>query len=238
MTYEQVLASSAALLNDQERQVYTDAVLLAYLNIALAELQEMFELNNIPSTNEESTKIDVPIGQSTIGFPPAIPVVGTAYLPSNLTEIRRLYCSSDGQNNWIGPVTKQEFITGDILPGGSNNTFFNTWSWEDQEIRVIASITPLDIKLDYIKTLFPIPMVIGDIDDDLTILNSASFLQYRVAGLASDFIEENESRADKHNTFALASLDRSLGISVKSKQSIVSRRRPFRASFKRRGILI
>ena len=50
MTYAQVLTNSAALLNDQDRATYTDAVLLAYLNMTLAELEELFELNNIPVT--------------------------------------------------------------------------------------------------------------------------------------------------------------------------------------------
>lgn len=228
-TWAEILSGSAAALNDQNRAIYTNTVLLPYLNIALAELQEVFELNNIPVTNKTSATINVPAGTTSIGF------TTTPALPADLVEIQELFESQEGQNAWI-PVAKRNYLTPYYL-GSTQITMFGVWAWMEQAIKVNAAIVDIDLKLDYIKFLFE-PVVIGDINDDNTIINTDTFFIYRVAGLAAEFIGENKTRADTLNAFGVASLDRSLGISVKGQQSIPIRRRPFRAQFKRRRTMI
>lgn len=228
-TWTSIFTRSAALLNDQERATYTDTVLLPYLNIALPELQEIFELNNIPVTNETSATIPVPSATSVISFT-SVPA-----LPTNLVEIQRLFESQTGQNLWF-PVTKREFLTADIL-GSVPLTMFGVWAWIDQEIHVRSAVNPIDLKLDYIKSLFT-ELTLGGLGVQNTILNTDSFFLNRVAALASEFIDENLIRADKLNGFAVMGLDRSLGISVKGKQAIAVRRQPFRAAYKRRRTMI
>lgn len=235
MTWSQLLAKSAALLNDFDQSVYTNAVQLAYLNIARDEIQEVFELNNIPVTNEESAILTISAGDFVVGFEPAIPVPGTPYLPSDLIEIQQLWESQEGQNAWI-PVDKQEFMTATIPGGAVENSFFGFWAWMDQEIRLHPANQDNDLKIDYIKSLF-VDLAIGDVGDDINILNVSTTLMYRVAGLCAQFIMENMERANSLNAFASTALDRSLGISTKGKQSIVFRRRPFRASWKSRGVI-
>jgi hypothetical protein len=230
MTNNELLNNVRALMNDQAGQKFTNTVLLAYYNMARMELQELFEQNEIPVNNETSAKLDVPAGTSKISFSGTTPV-----LPSDLVEIQELWCSQDGQDSWVR-VAKREFLTQDTLPSGTQLQFFNVWAWMGQSIHLLSSINPLDIKIDYVRFLFS-PLVIGDIDEDIVIINSESFLQFRTAGLASEFIDENTERADKQNGFALMALDRVLGINTKGAQSIVTRRRPFRASYKRRGII-
>jgi hypothetical protein len=234
MTYAEDMAASAALLNDQQRQTFTDAVLLAYLNIARNELQEIFELNNIPVTKETSAVITVPAGTTVIEIEPdPIVIIGTPYYPPDLIEIERLWESPTGQNSWY-PVTKRDYL----IQSEINNlvSVFGEWAWMDQEIRILASGAIIDLKIDYIKSLF-LPLAIGDIAESNIILNTDTFLQYRVAGLASEFIDENGARAQALNSYGLMALDRSLGISTKGRQSIVTRRRPFRSSYKNRSIL-
>lgn len=232
MTYEDVLNNVRGLLNDQSNGTYTDAVLLVYLNMALRELQELFELNNVPVTNETSAVIDVPAGEDVIAFSATLP---SPSLPSNLIEIQKVWCSQDGQENWV-PVTKKEYLTQDELSNGTELSFFDVYAWMGQEIRLLASNTDLDVKIDYIRYLFP-TLTEGDLGDDLTVLNSMSFLQFRAGSLAADFIAENEERANKLNGFAVLALDRVLGISAKGKQNIQTRRRPFRFGFKRRQVI-
>lgn len=231
MTYADVLTNVRGLMNDQSNGTYTDDVLLVYLNMALRELQELFEQNNVPVTNETSAVIDVPEGESVIAFAATAP---SPSLPEDLIEIQAVWCSQDGQENWV-PVTKKEYLTQDELASGTALSFFNVYAWMDQEIRLLAADTDLDIKIDYIKSLFP---VIDDVTDDLTIINSMSFLQFRTGALAADFIAEDEARADKLNGYAVLALDRVLGISAKGKQNIQTRRRPFRFGFKRRQVIV
>lgn len=227
-TWTSILARSAALLNDQDRATYTDTVLLPYLNTALSELQEIFELNDIPSTHETSDTIAVPSSTSAIGFSTVPP------LPSDLIEIKELWESPTDQGLWTR-VVKREFLTG-YIPGTTEVAIFGVWAWIDQEIRLLAANTPIDLKLDYIKNLFA-ELILSELGDQNIILNTETFFQYRTAGLAAEFIEENDIRADRLNTYGASSLNRSLGISVKAAQQIAVRRRPFRAAYKRRRVL-
>lgn len=231
MTYTEDLAASAALLNDQNRAVYTNTVLLAYLNIARNELQEIFELNNIPVTKETSAIITVPAGDTVVAFAATPPAVS---LPDDLIEIEKLWESATGQNTWRG-LTKKDYLTQSFQSTPVSN--FNEWAWIDQEIRILEANADIDLKIDYIKSLF-LSLAIGDIADSNPILNTDTFLQYRTAGIAAEFIDENVSRAGALNSYGLMALERSLGISTKGRQSIVTRRRPFRSSYKRRGILV
>lgn len=229
-TWTSLLSRTASVvMNDGDRAAYTDAVLLPHLNTCLSELQELFELNNIPVTNDESATIVVPANTSEIGFS-TVPA-----LPSDLVEIQQLFESQTGQNSWI-PVTKKEYLTASIL-GAVPISMFGIWVWEEQAIKVRPAVNPIDIRMNYIKTIF-IELTIGMLGNQNTVLNTDSFITYRVGGLAAEFIEENFSRADKANAYAISGLERSLGISIKGKQSIAVRRRPFRAAFKRRRTMI
>ena len=229
MTYEKILELSAALLNDVARDAYTNTVMLPYLNIARMDLEEIFELNSIPVTSETSAVIELPIGTTAVGFGTNPP------LPANLIEIQELYESQSGLNNFFR-VDKKDYIT-DYILGNTELSWFRVWSWQDQEIRLPSLIVAQDIKIDYIKSLFT-PLVLSEIGLENSIKNTASFFQYRVAALCSEFIDENTERADSLNNNANSALERSLGISVKGMQTISYRRRPFRAGYKARRIVV
>lgn len=233
MTYDTILGLSASLLNDQSRDVYTNAVQLPYLNIARMELEEIFELNNIPVTNETSGIIEVPQGQDHIGF--EAHVVDGPVLPSDLVEIQQLFESYSGQNNFI-PMTRKETLT-PFQPGSDIEvSYFRIWMWQDQEIVVPVAVNDIDIKINYIKKLFTF-LIEEDLADENNIINTSTFFFQHVAGLCARFIDHDDARADSLDGMSANSLQRSLGISIKGKQPIMTRRRPFRASFKiRRNI--
>jgi hypothetical protein len=224
MTWAEIMLRAAVINNDSAQGLFTNAALLPYLNISLSELEEIFELNNIPSTNETSATIAVPAATTVIGFS-TIPA-----LPADLIEIQQLFESPTGQNIWI-PMTKRNYLT-PSLPGVTPVSVFGVWAWMEQEIRVPSAVTAIDLKIDYIRSLFA-EIVIGGINAQNTILNSDTFLYFRIAGLSAEFIGENPTRAASCNANAEGAISRSLGISVKGQQSIQIRRRPFRAAFKR-----
>jgi hypothetical protein len=229
-TWSSILANSRALLNDQVDAVYHDEVLLAYLNMALQELQEIYELNDIPVTHQTSAVVTVAAGITRIAFTGTVP-----QLPPDLIEIHELFESDAGQNVWT-PVTKRSYLTTSLIGDRTPIAKFGVWSWENQEIHLLESLQDNDLKMDYIKSVFP-ELTLTALQSKNNILNSETFLQYRVAGLAAEFIEENFIRADKLNAFGAMGLERGLGISVKAQQVIPVRRRPFRASFKRRRVI-
>lgn len=221
------MQSSAALLNDKNRSVYTYADQIPYLNIALHELQEHFELNNIPATDQLSSVIQVDANVSAIRFNAA----GTGAdpkLPDDLIEPQKLWERARNTNPFV-PMTKVDGLPQSMV--GTEISQFQIYVWEANEIRFFAANSDNDIKLEYIRNLF-----INAVDENslINVVNGQTFLEYRTAALCAWFIGENKSRSDELNVFAGLAIDRSTGIGTKGRQSTTTRRRPFRSSYKRR----
>ncbi len=89
--------------------------------------------------------------------------------------------------------------------------------------------------MDYTANMFNTPILIGNIGVNLPFTNVKTYLEYKTAALCAMFIAENESRAVALDSLTGTALSRALGIPIKGMQSIVTRRRPFRHSFKHRG---
>src|SRR5687768_18410043 len=99
-----IMNASAALNNDAARSIYTYAAQLPYLNMALKELQEFFQLNAVAVTDATSAELEVEAGVTEIGFATA-----TVQLPSDLVEIQQIWQSGDGDDAWV-PMTKVNFL--------------------------------------------------------------------------------------------------------------------------------
>lgn len=229
-TANELLASTvmdlvAGLMNDTAKAVYTYAVQIPYLNMALLELREKYELNNIPVTETSSEEIDVPAGDTEITFG----ATTSPALPDDLVEPQQLWEKNTGIDPYI-PMTRVDFLP-HYLAGTPTNQFIY-YVWQDQKIKLLASTADNTIKIDYIKQLF---MDVIDSGTQINVINAQSFLQYRTAALLAEFIERNITSSDALNTYAVLAMDRALGIGVKGKQAIQTRRRPFRQAWKRRS---
>jgi len=220
-----IMDSSAALLNDSVKEKYTYVVQLPYLKIALTELRELFELNNLPITNATSSILVVPAGTVLVGFntSPA--------LPTNLVEIQKLWERESGVGGFV-PMTKREFLP--AWDPTETTSAFDIWSWQQNFINVLPSSRINDLKMDYIAQLFNTTI---DENSNIGVIDAQNFLWYRTAGLCAEYIDEDTDRADRLNSNAGGALDRITGIKNKGKQSIITRHKPFRAGYKRRGRL-
>ena len=221
-----IIDDVAALLNDVAQSIYTDVAVLPYLNIALNDLQEQLELNNVPITNEVSSTLALTSGDTVVSF------TSSPALPSNLIEIQQLWERTSGVIPW-NPMTRKEF-----LPRSREDqqiSQFLIWSWIDEEIRLIESTADIDLKIDYIKSIFATPILIGAIGTNLPIINVQQYLAYHTAALCARFIQENETRATSLESMAVNALDVELGIPTKGRQAITTRRRPFMGNYRRRG---
>lgn len=224
----EIISVVASLMNDTAQTHYTNTNCLPYFNLSLDELQELYEQNGIPTTNETSAAITIKSGVDRLGFDT------TPALPSDLIEIQQLWESPTGLNEWT-PVDKREFIP-HYLEDGTQISQFLIWAWEHERIRVVAANQDNDLKIDYIGKIFNTPILIKDINVNLPFTNIKTYLEYKTAALCSMFIAENPSRAVALDSLAGTALSRALGIPIKGMQSIVTRRRPFRHSFKARGV--
>lgn len=223
----EIIATAAALMNDAAQEQYTNTNTLPYLNLALDILQEVFELNEIPVTNRTSTAIRIKAGISKISYD-TVPA-----LPSSLIEIYQLWESTAGLNQWT-PMDKREFIP-HSLEDNTQISQFLIWAWKDQAIEVIAANGDNDIKMDYLSSIFNTPISIANINLNLPFTNIKTYLEFETAALCAMFVAENQSRAGVLSNFAADALSRALGIPIKGMQEIITRRRPFRASFKIRN---
>ena len=223
----EVLDAAASTLNDTAKTNYTAATLVPYLNMALGELQEWFELHNLSVTQKvTSPAINVPAGIEQIIFNGG----GVPTLPDDLVEPLQLWESIPGTSTDYIPMTKKDFLPHDLEGVPTNYLIY--WVWESQSIKFLPSNNAVNVKIDYMRQIFN-PVVDGN--SVINVINSKSFLQYRTGALAAELIERNKPTADSLNNFAGLALDRVTGIGAKSKQRIQTRRRPFRASYKKRG---
>jgi len=214
-----VMDQSAVLMNDAAKTDYTYDKQLPYVKMALQELEEEFEQNNVPTTNVESTAIVVPIGATTLT------------LPTNLVEIQQMWERLSGSSDNYLPMTRVEFLP-HYLEGQQINELI-WWAWIEDSVKYLGCLTARDVKLDYIKSLFPSAVTSGTIINQI---NTKSFLEYRTAALMSSFAGENPTRAQELNVNALLAMDRALGIPTKGRQAMNTRRRPFRASYRSRQL--
>lgn len=226
LTAGTIMAKSASLMNDTARTVYTYAAQVPYLNIALQELEEYFQLNSIPVTETTSAVIPVDAGSAEIIYNGGI---GVPTLPTDMVEPAELWERARGIDPFI-KMTKRDYLPHTIEAIQTSQFIF--YVWQTQKIKLIAANQNNDIKIDYIRQLFS-PMV--DENSVINVINAKTFLEYRTAALLAEFIERNKTSADGLNSYAGLAIDRATGIGVKGKQNIMTRRRPFRAGYKRRG---
>lgn len=227
-TPAEMITGAAVLMNDAAQKRYTNTAVLPYLNMSLDILQEVYELHSLPITEGVSSIITVPSGISRIGFD-TIPA-----LPTELIEIQQMWESPTGLNEWT-PMVKKEYLP-HFLEDGTLISQFLIWAWNKDHIELIPANATNDVKLDMISKIFKTPIALANVNVNLPFTNIKTYIEFETAALCAMFIAENETRYATLSNHAADALSRALGIPIKGMQSVVTRRRPFRASFKRRGI--
>lgn len=226
-----VMNQSAALLNDSGivnnggvPTVYTYAAQIPYLRAAMNELQQKFQQNGLSPTQETtSNPIDYPANSTTLSFG----ALSTPALPNDLVEPQQLWEQNAGILPYV-PMTKVEYLPREME--GIITDRITWWTWSQNQIVTLPSSQDNSIKIDYVANLFAPPV---DQNSVINVINGENWLAFRTAALIAEFIERNITSANSLNAQAVLQADMVLGISVKGKQSIQSRRRPFRSGWKR-----
>ena len=225
-TAAEVMDRSAVLLNDPAHTDYTYDVLLPFLRMAVDELQDSLVDAQSGILSYVYDGIILPKGSNTIWQPQSL---NTPVYPEHLVEIQEVSERKAGTDDPFIPLTRTDFYT-NTAPGGS----LGYWSWIGQTIKFNSqgATTDRQIRLKYF-----VNGIISDIAPSTAIgyLNAQSYLAYKTAAYAAQFIGENTERAAILDTKAETALERIESINNKSKQQIMTRHRPFRASWKMRG---
>lgn len=224
VTAKYVLNQAAALMNDKAETIYTNDAVLPYFKMAIDTLEKIFRLNNVPITNTSKIAIRLSAGTTVLSPFPTAP-----FYPADLIEVQNLWERLYGSNEGFTEVVKQEFEPA-WLHGIQSSSLQYYW-WDKDVINFLPANTDRELKLDYIRSLFPNSVTADSI---IYIDGVGDYLYYKSASLMSDFVGENPTRAVKLASYAEDALEQELGISSKSRQNIVVRRRPFRAAYKSR----
>ncbi len=225
ITAGEIMNLAASLLNDTAKQVYPYTVQIPYLTMALQDLRKLLELNNSPVTDTDSAVIELSASDTSVGFGTVDPK-----LPDDLIEIQELWERPRGIDPFI-QMTRRNFIP--LYLSGVPTSQYIIWSWQSNTIKLPQVNQANDLKINYIKNLFG---MFEDENSIIGVINSDSYLQYRTAALCAEFVGENPGRATSLNLQAKEAFDTLIGIDNKGRQAISTRRRPFRASWKNRGI--
>lgn len=217
-----VYDKARALLNDQARSLFTNDVLKPYFEMAYDEIRQDCEDNNISITNETTDAITITTSMYDIGGPTGPP------LPSNFIEPLQLWEIPAGTDQDYMLMEKKDF-----LPKTSIKTaYLQVYQFNGGYIKFLGATGNIQVKMDYVS------VGLADIIDDNTILkirNMILFLAYKTAGFAAMFIGENETRASALSDLSIQAKDTFESIELKSKQNIITRRRPFMARYKQSG---
>lgn len=226
-----VMDIAASLQNDSNKTRYSFAVQYPFLNLALQELQEAYQQSNVPVTDAQSVEVDVPAGITLIGFAPTPPIALTPYLPDDLVEPKLLWQRQTGIYPWL-PMNRADHLSFE-LQGVEIPQFYN-YVWESNEIRFLPANQPNQIKMEYIRNLFT---AISSPTTNIAVINAQTYLEYKTGALLAKYIGEDEPRSNELNGLAALAMDRALSVAAKGRQRIMTRRRNFRSSYKRRSFL-
>jgi len=235
----EILDLVASLMNDTAKQKYTYTAMTPYFNMALARLQEHLELAEIPVTENVSWVMTVYPTQKVISVNPALPPVIPPSPPlphyqDDLIEIQQLWERLSGSNEpWI-PMYKRDFLPHylDDLP--TSDLVY--WTWINNEIQMFGATTIREVKMDYIRQRMANMIAAVNVGTtSIDIINSRDYLWFKTAALCARYIGENPARADALEGEAEMGKELMLGINIKGKQDVQTRRKPFLAGYKMRS---
>jgi hypothetical protein len=230
----QVMDRVANLLNDPQKTDYTYLVQIPYLNMAIEEFSDLMTEANAPGSNFTShnftaTPIIVQVGGTYVN-PPGTNEPNVPEYPRDLVEIQDIKERQVGEPaTSLRSIPRKEFQT--YEPPTSSLLY---WVWERGIIRFnpYGANVPMEIVINYLYQ--GIPYVTNE-NSLIEFIGSRTYLAYKTASFCAMFIGENESRAAMLNSEAERAIDRTIAINNKGRQQIMTRHRPFRASFKSRG---
>lgn len=173
-----VMLSAAALLNDSERNLYTDTVQLPYLKMANESIEQVLQTYGIDIQRKNSTAIPVIAGDL---FVP---------LPNDFLMPVALWERAEGQtlnSDWI-PMIEQDSLVG-FIP----TTMLGVWNFRNNIINLTGSIQNREVLLDYERALSTLNSANSPIDND----KLKRFLSRKTAELCARYIGRNSTDADE-----------------------------------------
>jgi hypothetical protein len=171
---EDALNLARSLANDAAGAVFSDAVLMPFLNSAYRALQRQLAEAGV-SVLIAQIDLDLPLtnGVTTTELNDG----SSPQLPTDLLAPHQLWEQATGSCDIFTPMEK---ITGG-LPNFQPSSYLRMWEWLTDSIQLIGATQEITVRLRYEKSLPA--LVLGT--DPIQIRSSLDPLAYAVAGMAA-----------------------------------------------------
>lgn len=171
---EDVLTLARSLLNDAAGAVFSDAVLLPFLNSAYRALQRELAEEGV-SVLVSQQDLDLPLTNGVTVT--ELSDVSSPQLPTDLLAPHQLWEQAAGSSDLFVPMEK---ITSG-LPNFQPSTYLRMWEWREDTIQLIGATQEITVRVRYEKSL---PALVQG-TDPVQIRSSIDPLAYSVAALAA-----------------------------------------------------
>lgn len=171
---EDALNLARSLANDAAGAVFSDGVLMPFLNSAYRALQRQLAEAGV-SVLIAQIDLDLPLTNGVT--PTELSDASTPQLPTDLLAPHQLWEQATGSSDIFTPMEK---ITGG-LPNFQASSYLRMWEWLTDSIQLIGATQEITVRVRYEKSLPA--LVLGT--DPIQIRSSLDPLAYAVAGMAA-----------------------------------------------------
>jgi len=204
------LDMARALLDDQAGTLWTDAVLLPFLQKAHSELAAKLAAEGIPVVKTETSILSVPAYTTILN--------NVAGYPTDLIEPIELFERYPGESvDKFVPVVERNFIP-NLLP--SQRLAY--WCWEGEQIKMLGAVVNTEVQLRYTRAL-PTPT---SASSNIGFIYGELYIGPRTASLAGSSVGNNDGAAEWREQ-ALEGLDDVLAANIRGLQNLPTRHRPY-----------
>jgi hypothetical protein len=221
-TAGQITALARSLLNDAQGNLFTDAVLLPYVNSAYRKVQRAIgnaggggfiqddALLVVAAVDAVDTSLQVSITDATV--PPN-------QLPTDLIVPAKIWERPNGSTDDFLEMVDLSQHGG--LPSRAQDITLSVWEWRNDGIYFIGAMQDTQIRLRYLKA-YP---DLSDATSPVLVRNAQEALAYAAAALAA--WSRGSPLAAKWDEAASDAIDDLIIAAVKREQQSQRRRRPF-----------
>lgn len=195
-------------LNDASATLYTNTVLLPFVQSAYADLASDLMLNGLQPLREISAVIDVAAGATSLNLPADF-----------LTPIILRERLADSAEDWTDMVelSFEPAIT-------QQGTTLDYWVYREDGIKFVGATTAREVLLYYYKSL----ATLSSDNSVIAILGAEDYLAARAAELAAKYIGMNPSLGEMIGKEAADASSKIVRRLTKANQALPTRRLPYK----------
>lgn len=178
--------NARSLLNDEEASIWTNAILLPFIQQAYRELQAKLKNTVGPIM---ITEIANPVTAGTVILLPAANII------EPIQAWEKATADPDSAYTIMTEVK--------TIPNIPVTATLRCWKWNGFELTFLGATANREVKVKYFASLAPIV----DETTSIPFINAENYLGPRTAGLAYSSVGENATSAAENTALADASLD-------------------------------